>query len=682
MTANSATRKFDTFIAVGLGGIAFGLYVSTLAPTVLEADAGEFQFVPWLPGIAHPTGYPLYTLLGWLWTHVFIVDEVAWRMNLFSALTGALAVGILFLVARQMFSTESGASTLSARGAAAVSALAFAVTPTFWSQAIIAEVYALHALFVVVLLWLALKFKAAGFAPRSWPGWMLAFVFGLSLTHHRTTVLLLPALGLFWWQNVSHSPASAVSIKKYFTPRILLVYGLLLFAPLLLYLYLPLIAPATPYSVVTLSQNQHLVLYENTLTGFWNHTMGTVFSGDLQPAAAGLDRLILAGTFLKQELGWFGIIFGLGGLLAWWRQRRFDLLWLTVAAAVAFTTFNLIYFIGDIYVLFIPVWLIACLWLGAALPAASTWVAGQLVKAKTGFSPLPVFDGINQKMSQLVYKIVPLALAVIAGAILMTTAAARLPEISQRENTTARTRWQQILAEPIPTDAVLVSNDRNEIMPMWYFQFVHGLRPDLQGLFPLIVTDAAYANVGRVLDQALASGRPVYLTKPMEGLGLKAELEPAGSLVRASALPSSQAHNINRTLPEITLDAGHTETVKLLGLDVLPQTAAPGESVTVTLYWQAVEPLTVDYTSYVHLTDAAGNGLAQSDRRPGGIYYPSHYWQLGEILRDRHTLILPPDTPPGEYQWRVGMYHQPEPGRIAGMGHGLPVESAKLRVSN
>ena len=57
-------------VGTGLALAAFGLYLATLALTVLEADGGEFQFVPWLPGIAHPTGYPLYILLGWLWTHL------------------------------------------------------------------------------------------------------------------------------------------------------------------------------------------------------------------------------------------------------------------------------------------------------------------------------------------------------------------------------------------------------------------------------------------------------------------------------------------------------------------------------------------------------------------------------------------------------------------------------------
>ena len=79
--------------------VGFALYAYTAAPAVLMADAGEFQFVPYIAGITHPTGYPLYTLLGWLWSHVAVIGNVAYRMNLFSALWGGLTVGLTYQVA-------------------------------------------------------------------------------------------------------------------------------------------------------------------------------------------------------------------------------------------------------------------------------------------------------------------------------------------------------------------------------------------------------------------------------------------------------------------------------------------------------------------------------------------------------------------------------------------------------
>ena len=152
------STALDVLIALTLGLGSFVLYLTTLAPTVLFADGGEFQFVPWLPGIAHPTGYPLYTLLGWMWTHAFPVGEVAWRMNLLSAIFAAAAVGLTYGVSRQLLEASLPDPPRSAQIlTAALAAAAFALTPTFWSQAIMAEVYSLQALFVAVMLWLALK---------------------------------------------------------------------------------------------------------------------------------------------------------------------------------------------------------------------------------------------------------------------------------------------------------------------------------------------------------------------------------------------------------------------------------------------------------------------------------------------------------------------------------------------
>jgi hypothetical protein len=216
-------------------------------------------------------------------------------------------------------------------------------------------------------------------------------------------------------------------------------------------------------------------------------------------------------------------------------------------------------------------------------------------------------------------------------------------------------------------------------MPLWYYQYVEGRRPDLMGLFPLIVAEPEYANVGRVLDQALASGRPVYLIKSMAGLEVKANLTPEGTLFQATAIDHSPEYLHNAVLPEVTvqLSSGKslTETIKLLGYDIAPSPLVPGDDVTVTLYWQTIRELSTDYTSYVHLINSDGQGVAQSDHLPGGDFYPSRYWQAGETLRDRHTLTLPVDARPGLYRLRVGMYYRPQPGTIVGMGDGEEIGS-------
>ena len=77
------------------GVLAFALplsaYVATLVPGVDFWDTGELQTVPYILGIAHPTGFPLYVLCGWLWSHLVVVGTVAYRMNLLSAFAVAIS---------------------------------------------------------------------------------------------------------------------------------------------------------------------------------------------------------------------------------------------------------------------------------------------------------------------------------------------------------------------------------------------------------------------------------------------------------------------------------------------------------------------------------------------------------------------------------------------------------------
>ncbi|MCB0153889.1 MAG: DUF2723 domain-containing protein, partial [Anaerolineae bacterium] len=512
-TEPTSTPRRDRLLTGGTALLALTLYFLTLAPGVLDADSGEFQFVLWLPGLAHPTGYPLYVLLGWLWSHLLPVGEVAWRINLLSALFAAATVGLTYRLARQLLAEALPATpALGQVVVAAVTALTFAATATFWSQAIIAEVYSLHALFVVLILGLTLKLRK-NFEPERTPAKVLTLAFGLSLTHHRTMVLLLPALLLFLYLQ----PAPRSPWRR---PRLWLSHALLLVAPLLLYLYLPLIAPVTPYARLDLSPDQPLILYENSWWGFWQHLMGSVFSGELQPAAAGWDRLALTGQLALAQVGWPGLALASIGLISLIRPGRYDLLALTGLSSLALVSFNLIYFIGDVYVLFIPVWLIVCLWLGLGLLTLAHRLAHRLTQAKAGSKDTPIFSGLARRLESNIYRLLVVAISSIGFIWPLVLVTSQFSSLSQADNFIAAQRWQPLLAEPLPPKAVLVTNDRNEIMSLWYYQYVEGRRPDLLGLFPLIVPDPAFANVGRVLDQALASGRPVYLIKPMAGLGL------------------------------------------------------------------------------------------------------------------------------------------------------------------
>jgi len=630
----------DLLPAVTLGGAAFALYAVTLAPTMLIGDGGEFQFVPYLAGVAHPTGYPLYTMLGWLWSHLLPVGDAAYRMNLFSALWAALAVALLVPLTRSLLRQAFPAlSPALHRLIAMVAAITFAVMPTLWSQAVIAEVYGLHIFFVVLIGYLLLAW-GEGRQPRHLL--LAALAFGLSMTHHSTTLLLAPAILVYVW----------LTDRRVFGDwRLLLKCLLLLLVPLVLYLYIPLRAPHTPYLRLPLAEGRELVLYENTWPNLVNFVLGGPFSGSVDFSVDLGERLSMAWGLLRNEVGWAGAVLAFIGVVALATGmagtgspgRRLALLALTGLAYAALVAFNLVYTIGDIFVMYIPSYLMIVLWMAVAVGM----VVSLMNRSKAA--------GVG---------LVLLSLALPLGLLLSNSC-----ELDQSDNRGARTQWETLLAEPLPAEAILISNDRNEIMPMWYFQYVDGTRPDLLGLFPLITPD--YPTLGHVLDLALSTGRPVYLIKEMPGIEIKVEAEAEGALWRVLG-PAAAGE------PAFVRDAIVGDAVALAGYDLSPGAPLPGEPVRVSLTWEALRPLDAVYHSFVHLLDSSGEKIAQSDRQPGGVHYPTTLWRPGERLRDDHLLQIPVDAPQGTYRLVTGMYALSADGTLQSLGDPVVVGEIRL----
>jgi hypothetical protein len=658
-------RLLDLLPAVLLGVATFALYAKTLAPTVLVGDGGEFQFVPYVLGIAHPTGYPLYCLLGWAWSHLLSAGDVAYRMNLFSAFWAALAVGLLHPTARMLLRRSVPALPPPVHGLiAALAAASFAVTPTFWSQAIIAEVYSFHTVFVVLLFLLLLAWAER---PSRRSLLLVALTFGLGLTHHRTTLLLFPAIVAYFW----------LSDRSVFRDRRLILGALpMLLLPLALYLYIPLRAPHTPYLHLPLSADRELILYENTLSGLVDSVLGGPFGSSVDLSVDLGERLAMAWGFLRDQVGWIGIglaLVGLAGLAVTHahtprsgrpvlageqgQDRQVQagsgrgsraLLALTGLTYVTTVAFNLVYTIGDVFVLYIPSYLVVVLWLAAGVGFLAQ-IGHRLAGKRQWASALAVLS----------FLVLPLYMGISYYA-----------KVDQSQNITARTGWEAILARPPPSGALLISNDRNEIMPMWYFQYVDGRRPDLLGLFPLITAD--YPSLGHVLDLALSTDRPIYLVKEMPGVGVKVRVETEGQLWQIIG-PAVEEE------PTYALGERLDDAVVLVGYDRSPHSPHPGGSLQISLYWEALRPLEATYHSFVHLLDAKGHKIAQSDQQPGGDYYPSTLWRRGERLRDDHTLTVPVDAPVGVYHLLVGMYALSADGTLEPLGE--PVSFGQLEIS-
>jgi len=88
---------------------------------------------------------------------------------------------------------------------------------------------------------------------------------------------------------------------------------------------------------------------------------------------------------------------------------------------------------------------------------------------------------------------------------------------------------------------------------------------------------------------------------------------------------------------------------------------APADILQITLFWEALEPIQQRYKLFLHLLDASGALVAQRDSEPGGGLALTTVWELGQIQVDNHGLLIPADTPAGEYQLILGWYELEDP---------------------
>ena len=221
--SRSKSYELATPLVPALGCLV--VYCLTLAPTVTSEDSGELIAAAHVFGIPHPPGYPLWTILCGSFLRVFGFGEVAWRANMFSALCAAACIGVLCSILRNLGVQRIIAISI---------ALAVGFGRSYWSQGVIAEVYALHGLLFVILLWTILKWKDTGHQV-----WLVvaSSLVGLGMTNHHLTGI--SAVGLAAWVIVQR-PKLLLRIKLVLACMVAFTASL---AP---YAYLPLRAPTNP----------------------------------------------------------------------------------------------------------------------------------------------------------------------------------------------------------------------------------------------------------------------------------------------------------------------------------------------------------------------------------------------------------------------------------------------------
>jgi hypothetical protein len=699
---HSWNRIGDLLLAACCLLLSLALYVTTLAPSVptLFDDSLEFPLVAYRLAIAHPTGYPLYTLLAKLFT-LGPWHNVAWAVNLLSAVAGALAVALAFLVARQL---------TRRRWPALLGAAALAVSPVFWSQAAVAEVYTLNTVFVAGLLWLALRWaqrplvpvepfalllaaprgrqpiflprqglwlhlpppirqaahRLHAFSRRLFPAvpprrrlqlhplaYALAFVLGLSQAHHRTALLVVPAL-LAFALLVERRVLSRAALlgpehperRRWlqFAGRPLVLLTACFLLPLLLYLYLPL--------------RSHVGSLDGTYAevGFWRWVTASGYGAFLSdnPLARDLGAAFY-GKLFWQQFGPVGLALALVGLID--LVRRPKALVLTGLAFLSYVAFAVVYRVPDVEVFFMPAFLLAAIWIAIGLDQAM-----DLLRIR----------GPSLALRRL---LAVCSLLLVASAVFQPSfiAARNYPDIDLSRRWIVHDYGQYVLNQDLPYGNSTIVGLGGEMNLLRYFQDTTGLRRDVQ----TVIADEEAAR-REAVDAAQVRGRTVYLTHPWPGLaaghslgGVIGPIDVAGDLEMLLGV-DAPAGQLTPLPPGTKLEP--IRGLELVGAEIHEHQEHWQAWAQLRLWWRTPEGLGERLKVSARLVEAGGRVISAVDAEPVGGAYPTTDWQPGEVVADVYEIPLPAGTPPGAYVPVIVVYDpNPESGGERGRIELSPV---------
>ncbi|MEK9135612.1 MAG: DUF2723 domain-containing protein [Bacteroidota bacterium] len=381
----------------------FAVYLKTLAPSVTFIDSGELAAVACTLGIAHPTGYPLFTLLGLVFSRLPIAGEEIVRLNIMAAVFCSAGVYMFFQLVNYLLTAVSKLKSSTALPASAGAALLLAFSETYWSQATSVEVYSLHVLLLPLVLFCFVK---ANFyyesdadeverrvSETSW--WTLfAFTLGLSFTNHMTTILLAPGLLYLYFATQKWGKESWKRILRMVFPFLI---------GLSVYLYLPIRGIKG-----TLLNWGNPVTFERFL---W-HLSGKQFRvwifSSTEAAGRQLKYFI---NSLPHEFAYIGLAFAIVGVFALFRLHR-RLAIATLLLFLGCVLYSINYDIHDIDSYFLLAYVCVALCAGYGLVRTGSWLEGiSFLKPQTAgilviaasLAPLPIhYSGSNESSNYLV----------------------------------------------------------------------------------------------------------------------------------------------------------------------------------------------------------------------------------------------------------------------------------------
>ena len=418
-------RRADWLQAAAVTVAIFALYAATASRTVALEDDGLFILSSYFLGIEHPPGYPVFTWFGHLFTYLPF-GSVAYRVHLASAMFGALTCGALWLCAR---------SLIEGRLPAYLAAFALGVSPVFWSQATIAEVYTLNTFFFLVLVFMGLEGTS-----RRLP-WM-ALVFGLSLSNHYPLMLLVaPAFLILLW------PERKALLDRFGFLLVLVIVGLLPYVWMVRRSWQPL-----PISFDGPLESLQEIIFFIGRKGY--------AGVDHSVSAGWLDRIRFfrfLGSEVFMQFAVIGTLVAVAGFVVQWRLLgRRVAAFLTVAFLMPSVVLLLLLgfdydsFRAHVFHVYpLPAYAVLALWMALGF----AWAAKR-------------------------YALRP-AHAAIAGAALFALVLAVGARVNLFDAEDWGARYAKTILTTLPKDAVVVVTGDPDLAPMAYFHLIEGWRPDI-----------------------------------------------------------------------------------------------------------------------------------------------------------------------------------------------------------
>ena len=413
---------------VGVFIAALALYLATLAPTLtvahFGADGGDFAAAIATHGVPHPPGYPTYLAIGSLFAQLPL-GTIAFRLNLLSAMCMALTAAI----------TTWGVSKVASPSTSTLAGLAFAAAPMVWGQATIAEVHALNALFVAIILGLLAPIVFRSDTASTSHLALACFIWGLGLGNQLTLLALLP-----FFISAARSATRAPYVSR-FTRYSILITAFL--TGLSIYMLIPLRAAAQPpinwLGEVT-PQNVINFITADLYRGY----AFTVPLSDLPTRLLAFTQIAVA------QFGWAGVLLGAFG--AWQmilkKQRGLSAV---IPSALLYLIFTLGYNTPDSDLYLIPVWLFG------------TWSIAAGAHNLLGRAPAvlrrPSFVAV---------------LILIPGLGVITNYAALDLHADRTSETFAQQVWGQS-----PRDSIVITHTDAQTFTLWYYRLVEQQRPDV-----------------------------------------------------------------------------------------------------------------------------------------------------------------------------------------------------------